>query len=106
MEQGNITKIFSNIYSHYLLITLVIIVVGLFLSAYEPPIKKQNQFVILTILSAALSWLTVERSVNSCLYGFVVAGLVFYKDRLLEEMKMLVRITTLQNQRCETSSEE
>ena len=58
---------------------------GLLLNSWEPPIKAQYRFMILAVIGVIL---------GVCLgcggiYGFIGAGLVFYKDKLVEEMKLV-----------------
>ena len=63
----------------------VLMICGLLLSSWEPPIKSQNKFLILAVIGVALGILL------GCgfIYGFIGAGLVFYKDKLVEEMRLV-----------------
>ena len=58
---------------------------GLFLKKWEPPIKKQ--YVALSLL--AIGSILGHLMVNYAAYGFLMAGLVFYKDELVEEVKLV-----------------
>ena len=63
----------------------VLMICGLLLSSWEPPIKAQYRFMILAVIGIIL---------GICLgcggiYGFIGAGLIFYKDKLVEEMKLV-----------------
>lgn len=71
--------------SNYVVLTGILIVVGLFLKKWEPPIKKQ--YVALSLLAIGL--ILGHLMVNYAAYGFLMAGLVFYKDELVEEIKLV-----------------
>ena len=71
--------------SNYVVLTGILIVVGLFLKKWEPPIKKQ--YVALSLLAIGL--ILGHLMVNYAAYGFLMAGLVFYKDELVEEVKLV-----------------
>ncbi len=71
--------------SNYVVLTGILIVVGLFLKKWEPPIKKQ--YVALSLLAIGL--ILGHLMVNYAAYGFLTAGLVFYKDELVEEVKLV-----------------
>ena len=64
---------------------LVLMICGLLLSSWEPPIKAQYRFMILAVIGVALGILL------GCgfIYGFIGAGLVFYKDELVKEMRLV-----------------
>lgn len=70
-------------YLDYIIITGLLIVLGLFLSRWEPPIKKQYIALILFIVGGALGWFMV----NHIAYGVLIAGLVYYKQELVAEVK-------------------
>lgn len=69
--------------SNYVVLTGVLIVVGLFLRNWQPPIKKQYIAMILLPLGAILGYFKVDNPY----YGFLIAGLVFYQDELVNEIK-------------------
>ena len=71
--------------SNYVVLTGILIVVGLFLKKWEPPIKKR--YVALSLLAIGL--ILGHLMVNYAAYGFLMAGLVFYKDELVEEVKLV-----------------
>ena len=64
---------------------LVLMICGLLLSSWEPPIKSQYKFLILAVIGVALGILL------GCggIYGFIGAGLIFYKDKLVEEVRLV-----------------
>ena len=72
-------------YSNYLQLTGVLIVISLFLNNYEPPIKRQNIALTVMAFCLALGWLMVE----NLAYGFLIAGLVFFKDELVSEASLV-----------------
>lgn len=72
-------------FSNFLIVTVILIIVGLFLKNWEPPIKKQYIALLLLILGAALG----QSILKSYAYGFMLAGLVFFKDELVEEIKLV-----------------
>lgn len=76
MEQ--ITSIFD-----YVVITGLLIVGGLYLKNWQPPIKKQYIAGILLAIGALLGLVIVSNTA----YGFLIAGLVYYKDELVEEVR-------------------
>lgn len=67
----------------YITVSLVLIVVGLLLSHWQPPIRKQYQFIILAIVGIVLGYFTAL----GVLWGFIISGLVFYKGELVEEFR-------------------
>ena len=77
-------------YSNYLELTGVLIVISLFLNSYEPPIKRQNIALIVMAFGLILGWLMVE----NLGYGFLIAGLVFFKDELINEASLISQCIT------------
>lgn len=71
--------------SNYVVLTGILIVTGLFLNKWEPPIKKQYVALMLLVTGLALGFFMVENAA----YGFLIAGLVFYKDELVSEIKLV-----------------
>lgn len=69
--------------SNYVVLTGILIVVGLFLRNWQPPIKKQYIALILLPLGAILGYFKVDNPY----YGFLIAGLVFYQDEFVDEIK-------------------
>ena len=72
-------------YLNYLELTGVLIVISLFLNNYEPPIKRQNIALTVMAFGLALGWLMVE----NLAFGFLIAGLVFFKDELVNEASLV-----------------
>lgn len=64
---------------------LVLMICGLLLTNWEPPIKAQYRFMILAVVGVILGiWLGC-----GSVYGFIGAGLIFYKDKLVEEVRLV-----------------
>lgn len=64
---------------------LILIILGLLLNNWKPPIKDQYVFIILGLAGIGLGYLL------GCgiYWGFIGAGLVFYKGKLVEEFKLV-----------------
>lgn len=64
---------------------LILIILGLLLNNWKPPIKDQYTFIILGIAGIGLGYLL------GCgvYWGFIGSGLVFYKGKLVEEFKLV-----------------
>lgn len=86
--------------SNYVVLTGILIVTGLFLNKWEPPIKKQYIALMLLIAGLALGYFMVKNAA----YGFLIAGLVFYKDELVSEIK-LVKESVLEVKKEKTKGE-
>ena len=71
--------------SNYVVLTGILIVEGLFLKKWDPPIKRQYVALILLLSGLALGHIMVTNAA----YGFLIARLVFYKDELVEEIKLV-----------------
>ena len=67
-----------------ILLGLVLVVIGLFLKKWEPPIKDQYIFIALATLGCTLGYFMLH-GFYGVLWGLVYTGLVFYKDELVKE---------------------
>lgn len=67
-----------------ILLGLVLIVLGLLLKNWQPPIKEQYVFIILATVGGILGYFMLD-GLQGILWGFVGSGLVFYKDELVKE---------------------
>lgn len=105
VEKASIGEILTTIYSQYLLVTIAVIILGIFLSKWEPPIKKQYIFLILATASILTCYFIVDATSTGVIYGFIVAGLVFYKDTLVEEIKLIISISKHINKEKEVEAE-
>lgn len=72
-------------YFDYLIITGLLIVLSIYLTRWEPLIKKQYIALVLFVAGALLSYFMV---VNWA-YGILIAGLVYYKEELVNEIKII-----------------
>ena len=70
------------------LLGLVLVVVGLFLRKWEPPIKDQYIFIVLGVLGSTLGFFMLK-GFYGVLWGLVYTGLVFYKDELVKEANLV-----------------
>lgn len=63
----------------------ILIILGLLLNNWKPPIKEQYVFIILGIIGMFLGHLLK----CGIAWGFIWAGIVFYKAKLVEEFKLI-----------------
>ena len=89
-------------YLNYIQLTGVLIVISLFLNSYEPPIKRQNIALIVMAFGLALGWFMVK----NLAYGFLIAGLVFFKDELVNEASLISECFTKFKLKKEKNSDE
>ena len=67
----------------FLIVSGLLILMGLYLEKWQPPIKKQ--FIALALyLAGGLMW---HFMIDGWAYGILIAGLVFYKRELVEEIR-------------------
>ena len=71
-----------------ILLGLVLVVIGLFLKKWEPPIKDQYIFIALASLGCILGYFMLH-GFYGVLWGLVYTGLVFYKDELVKEASLV-----------------
>ena len=71
-----------------ILLGLVLVVIGLFLRKWEPPIKDQYIFIALASLGCILGYFMLH-GFYGVLWGIVYTGLVFYKDELVKEASLV-----------------
>ena len=63
----------------------ILIILGLLLSNWKPPIKEQYVFIMLGVSGMVLGYI-LKCGIG---WGFIWAGLVFYKSKLVEEFKLI-----------------
>lgn len=63
----------------------ILVIMGLLLNNWKPPIKEQYVFIILGITGMILGYLLK----CGVAWGFIWAGLVFYKSKMVEEFKLI-----------------
>lgn len=71
----------------YIIITLALVILGLWLEKYEPPIKIQWIATILLVVGSISAYLYIDNAI----YGFLIAGLVYYKQDLVAEVKEVMQ---------------
>lgn len=82
---------------------LILIILGLLLTNWEPPIKDQYTFIILALAGMGLGYV-LNCGVH---WGFIGAGLVFYKGKLVEEFKLVKEsLIDLKNEEKKVKEEE
>lgn len=74
----------------YTLLTVVLIVLSVFLNRFMPPIREQWKFLIIASTGMVLAFLAPPNDWQSILYGWCIAGLVVYKNVLIEELKIVI----------------
>ena len=78
-----------NIFGEYILLTIVLIIIGLFLEEWQPPLHKNIIAITVLILGLVLGYFMA----NNAIYGFCIGGLVYYKGKLMDEFKELKNMT-------------
>lgn len=68
----------------------ILIILGLLLNNWKPPIKEQYVFILLGVAGMVLGYLLK----CGIAWGFIWAGLVFYKSKMVEEFKLLKEALT------------
>lgn len=84
----NLNDIIQYIPINYILTIIITIIISLWLKSYNPPIKKQWQSLILFLIGGLLGFFVIGKTVPNVLIGISVSGLVFFKDKLVEEIKL------------------
>ena len=67
----------------FLIVSGLLILMGLYLEKWQPPIKKQ--YIALALFLAG--GLMGHFMINGWAYGILIAGLVFYKREIVEEIR-------------------
>ena len=73
----------QHIKADFFIVSGLLILMGLYLEKWQPPLKKQ--FIALALFLAG--GLMGHFMINGWAYGILTAGLVFYKRELVEEVK-------------------
>lgn len=77
----------QNFNYNYLILTGLLVIAGLFLEHWQPPIKKQYMALILFALGGTLGWY-MDGAIWE--YGLLISGLVYYKRELVEEIREII----------------
>lgn len=80
----------GEIIGEYTLLTLALVVLSIFLNRFVPPMREQWKFTITAVIGMAVAYFAPPNDWQSLLYGFVIAGLVTYKNVLIEEIKLVI----------------
>lgn len=86
------------IVGEYTLLVIIQVILSVFLNRFCPPIKEQWKFSIMAIVGMTLSYLIAPSDLKSLAYGFIVAGLVMYKNVLIDELKLVITAAKHVNQ--------
>ena len=73
----------QHIKADFFIVSGLLILMGLYLEKWQPPLKKQ--YIALALFLAG--GLMGHFMINGWAYGILIAGLVFYKRELVEEVK-------------------
>lgn len=73
----------QHIKADFFIVSGLLVLMGLYLEKWQPPLKKQ--FIALALFLAG--GLMGHFMINGWAYGILIAGLVFYKRELVEEVK-------------------
>lgn len=76
---------------------LILIIVSVFLYNFVPPIQLQWRFVILAIVSLLLAHYLPPNDRSAYGYAFVIAGVVSYKGILMDELRLISKLTQKYN---------
>lgn len=67
----------------FLIVSGLLILMGLYLEKWQPPLKKQYIALALFLAGGLMGYYMI----HGWAYGILIAGLVFYKRELVEEVK-------------------
>ena len=67
----------------FFVLTGLLILLGLYLEKWQPPIKKQYVALVIFIAGGLMGHFMIKHWA----YGILIAGLVYYKNELVEEVK-------------------
>lgn len=89
MDDLTINDIIMYIPIQHIILSVILIIFSLWLKEFKPPIKRQWQSLFLLILSGTLSYFLLGKTLSDVLMGICISGLIYYKDKLVEEIKLL-----------------
>lgn len=72
---------------NYLTVGCGLVLLSLWLSNYEPPLKRQWIALILMVVGCFVGYFILD----NWGYGFVISGLVYYKNSLAEEISSILK---------------
>ena len=68
----------------FIKLVLILMIFGLFLKQWKPPLPKQVVAGTLLFLGAFLG----QHICNTAIIGFIIAGLIYYKHDLIQEVNL------------------
>ncbi|WP_235070566.1 hypothetical protein [Turicibacter sp. TJ11] len=72
-------------YLNLLILTVMLIILGLLLRNWQPPIK--HQYIVILLLS--IGSLLGNYMIDSWTWGFCIGGLTYYKDLLVTDFNLV-----------------
>lgn len=87
----------STVIGEYTLMCLILVVISVFLNNFVPPIQLQYRFIVLAICALGLAHYLPPNDTSAYGYAFVIAGVVCYKDVLLDEIRLITKLSKKQN---------
>lgn len=72
-------------YLNLLILTVMLIILGLLLRNWQPPIKHQYIVILLLCLGSGLGHFMVQ----NWTWGFCIGGLTYYKDLLVTDFNLV-----------------
>lgn len=72
-------------YLNFLVLTVMLIILGLLLRNWQPPIK--HQYIVILLLS--IGSLLGNYMIDSWTWGFCIGGLIYYKDLLVTDFNLV-----------------
>ena len=63
----------------------MLVILGLLLRGWQPPIKSQYIVILLLTAGSGLGYYLIQ----NWMWGFCIAGLTFYKDTLVEDFRLV-----------------
>lgn len=66
-------------------LSLILMIIGLLMASWQPPIRSQYRCILLLVVGGGLGFI-LDCGV---LWGLIISGLVFYKDELVLEVKLV-----------------
>lgn len=80
----------KNLVGEYTLLTLALVVLSTFLNRFVPPMKEQWRFLAVASVGMIIAYLMPPNDWEALLYGFIIAGLVVYKEILMDELRLVI----------------
>lgn len=72
-------------YLNFLVLTIMLIILGLLLRNWQPPIKHQYIVILLLGIGSLLG----HHMIDSWTWGFCIGGLTYYKDLLVTDFNLV-----------------